>query len=233
MRLSRNTRAAKARRGLTALEMTVATALLLLTARISVTAIGELQSVTSSADTSTRLQEAGQRALLRIVDDLRRSGAVTVGGKAFPYVFTDGAAQPPFEDHAHAAAIRYVAPDGSGVSSSREIVFAQPLDADPAGQPGHGVPDVDGAGRLAWEASEFSYVVVSSGGRNVLQRRVDAGSPELICAGVESVRFDTSLTSPVSIPANAISVQLAMRGRDSQGQIVRYTARAVVRMRNR
>ena len=225
-------RRARGRRGATLLEMTIAVTLLLMTAAATIRAVTEMRGAATIASTSTRLSEQGQRALAALMADLRRSGVATVAGLSYPHLFDDGDAAPEFDAHDYVVAAQAAAPGDPGYVTTRSIVFLQPADADPPGTPGHGRPDVDADGRLVWDASEFSYVVVTVGGRNVLQRRVDAGAPRTVCSDVEWVRFDDATTPGVDLPVGALRVRLGLRAVDGEGRVIVWTGEAVARMRN-
>ena len=132
--------------------------------------------------------------------------------------------------------IAYSAVGGSLIrpaTANREIVFLQPIDADAPGQAGHGVPDTDANGALAWDPVEHSFVVVAvADDANELQYRRDADQPETLAVGVESFVCLDSTASGSLAPPNAIQVELTVRGRDEAGRTLRYTSRAIVRLRN-
>lgn len=235
MRLRRNR--AGPRAGLTLLELTLATAALLLMAKLTLSALDGLQRSSQQASVATRLQEEGERALKQVVGTLRRSGFVNAGSATYPHLFDDGQPAAGFAAHAHAAPVIFpVRVDGQLITpatANREIVFLLPLDADAPGDEGHGVPDVDAAGALAWDAVEHSFVVLPTpDGRNELQQRIDGDSPVVVASDVESFRcLDTSIPG-VDVPADALRIELALRARDELGRWVRYTTTAVVRLRN-
>lgn len=218
--------------GATLIEVAVSSVLLMMTAGATIRSVMDMRGAATITTASTKLSEQGERALARIIGDLRRSGFATVGGLNFPHLFEDGDAATAFDAHDYTPAQQAVAPNDPQYVVPRSIVFLQPADNDALGDPGHGRPDVDANGALMWDAQEFSFVVVTVGGRNQLQRRVDGAAPEVIASDVEWVRFDDAATAGVDVPANALRVQLSLRDVDAQGRVVRWTGEAVVRLRN-
>jgi hypothetical protein len=235
LHVHRGRRAAPRRRGFTALELTLATAALLLTAGMTVTAIDKMQRTAHQTATAMGVQEDAERALEQVCDRLARSGFVTSGGFDYPHLFVDGVPGVGFTAHAHAAPESFVivvngAPQASW---SREIVFLRPLDADAPGTAGHGTPDLDANGALMWDTDECSLVVLPSGdGRNELWFCVDTAPTELLASNVESLICTDTALAGAAVPTNSIQVELTLRGLDDQGRLARYTARALVRMRN-
>lgn len=228
----RSSKQARRNAGATILEVAVSSVLLLMTAGATIRSVADMRGAATITTASTRISEQGERALARIISDLRRSGFATSGGLTYPHLFEDGDASADFDAHDHAVAQQAVAADHPDYVNPRSIVFLQPADNDAVGSAGHGRPDVDANGRLVWDAREFSFVVVTVAGRNQLQRRTDAAAPEVIASDVEWVRFDDAATPGLTIPANALRVRLALRDVDAQGRVVRWTGEAVIRLRN-
>ncbi len=222
----------RGRAGATILEVAVSSLLLMMTAGATVRSVMDMKGAATIATASTRLTEQGERAMARIIDDLRRSGFAVVGGRSYPHLFEDGDAGNDFDAHDYAVATQAVAPGEPGYVMPRSIVFLQPADNDAVGTPGHGRPDVDVNGQLMWAAEEFSYVVVTVNGRNQLQRRTDAGAPTVIANDVEWVRFDDAATPGVDLPANALRVRLGLRDVDAEGRVITWNGEATVRLRN-
>jgi hypothetical protein len=223
---------ARRRAGATIVEIAVSSTLLLATAGATIQAIADMRGAATLTTTTSKLSEQGERALARIIADLRRSGFATVGGLSYPHLYLDGDAGLGFDHHDYDSATQFLAPSDPDYVTPRSIVFLQPADSDAPGTPGAGRPDVDANGQLLWDTSEFSYVVVSVNGRNQLQRRTDAGSPVVIASEVEWIRFDDAATPGVNVPANALQVRLALRAVDPGGREVRWFGEAVVRLRN-
>ncbi len=222
----------RGRVGATVLEVAISSLLMLMTAGATVRSVMDMKGAATITSASTKLTEQGERALARIIDDLRRSGFVAVGGRTYPHLFEDGIAGFDFAAHGHVPAEQSVSAEDPDYVTPRSIVFLQPADDDPVGTAGHGRPDVDVNGRLVWGAAEFSYLVVSVNGRNQLQRRTNGGSPRVIASDVEWVRFDDAATPGVDLPANALRVRLALRTVDAQGRVVTWNGDATVRLRN-
>ena len=88
-------------------------------------------------------------------------------------------------------------------------------------------------GRLVWDPTELSYTLVTGvDGNNYLQRRTNMAGPETVAINVERIVFDDWQSSNFTIPADAVRVQLFLRRLDSERVLHRYTAQAVVKLRN-
>lgn len=228
----RGGRTRRSRVGTTLVEVAIASTVLLMTAGTTITAIANMRGAALIATTSSQLSEKGERAMARIIEDLSRSGVAVVGGNAYPHLFDNGVAGAGFSQHDYVCATQAAAIGDPDYVVPGSIVFLQPADNDPVGDPEHGRPDIDANGQLVWDASEFSYVVVTVNGRNYLERRTDAGSPQTICSDVEWMRFDSSLTPGVNTPLDALRVQLSLRAVDGDGRVLTWNGSAIVRLRN-
>jgi prepilin-type N-terminal cleavage/methylation domain-containing protein len=229
----------QARGGFSLLEVLVATTILLVLVGSLATTLGAMKGVTTAGGTQSRLQEAGERILKLIAKDMKRSGFVQVGGKDYPFLFNEGNADQDwqgtptagFSVHSHPAPTHAAQPGELDFGLTREAVFALPQDAD-----ADGVPDIDVNGALVWDAQEFSYVLVTRpDGINYLERRTDGTDGRVIGMFVERIAFDhnaSTLLTPDPVPLGAMRVQVFLRQQDGEGSVHRYTARAVVRMRN-
>ena len=174
------------------------------------------------------LEERSERALHRIVQDLRRSGFDQVDGIDYPYLFEDGNALPPFENHAHAPAAKQAVAGDPDFGPNREIVLVLPADDD-----GDGIPDIDGSGMLVWGGDEVSYIVVTGpDGVNVLERRTNGGNPLPVARHVERIVFDDAESSGFTVPLRSIRVRIDFRDRDSEGRAYRHSREFTVRLRN-
>lgn len=224
--------------GFSVVELSIGVVVLLLLALGLAQSMDSLRSSTLTGSLDAELETMAEKAMGTIAADLKRSGFVAPTGTAFPYVFVDGAAQAPYAIHAHAPAVHTAVAGEPDFGPNHEIVFLQPLDADdrdPAtiAPTPDGVPDVDGEGRLVWDAVEYSYVVVTgAGGVNVLQRRTNAGTPRTIAHSVERIAFDDNSSSGFQVPLDAIRVRIWFRERDSERALHRYFTEAVVKLRN-
>ena len=228
-----------ARTGLTLIEMIIGLTILLLLAGSLTQSLGNMKGLTTAGDTNGRLQEAGERMLADIVDDMKRSGFVQQGLKDYPFLFNEGDASANWQGvgvngfgvHSHPAPAHAAQAGDIDFGVTREIVFLLPQDAD-----ANGVPDLDASGDLVWDAREFSYVLVTRpDGINYLERRVDGAGARKVGMYVERIAFDdnaSTLLTPDPVPLGAIRVQVFLRQQDESGMVHRYTARAVVRMRN-
>lgn len=189
--------------------------------------IAGLSAEQSALATSTRLQDMGARALDRIYGDLYPSGTVVSLGKDYPYLFEDGFAEAPFGAHAHAAAVKTADLGEADFGPNREIVLCRPADAD-----GNNIPDVDGNGELVWDVDEVSYVVVTEGGVNYLQRRINGGRASIVASHVERIAFDDTTTSGFVVPLDAVRVRIWFRMNDELGLLHRYSVESTMKLRN-
>jgi len=216
--------ARRARAGFTLLEVVISAAILFLLAGTLVGALESMRGLTAASEVRSGLQDAGERALARIVADMRRSGFTP----NYPYLFDDGNAVGAFAAHAHAPAAKHAKPGQPDFGPSREIVFLQPADGD-----GDGIPDIDPTGNLVWDAQEFSYVLTTGAdGINRLERRIDAANPRNVASHVERILFEDSASTGFAIPLEALRVTIFLRQRDEKGTVQRHQAEAVVRLRN-
>lgn len=229
MKIERNNVTPKAGFGL--LELLISTAILALIGGALAETLGTMSQATSTGRAKQRAQKMAEHAMSKILNDLRLTGSVMVGGKTYPYVFADGGAAGAYAAHAHAAPV-HEAPTGAADTEggiTREIVFVLPADAD-----NDGIPDTDVSGNLAYPATEYSYVLVSTDGQvNRLERRIDAdpASAELIATNVERIAFETNAEDPL-IPLDAVRVRIFFRMRDKEDRLVPYRAETTIKLRN-
>lgn len=226
------------RTGFTLIEVAIATTVLLVVSGALITAMNGLRGAAVTGDVTSRLSEAGEKALLRIVEDLRRSGRVNQG-TAFPYTFENG--DSPFDDmHDHVPADEHAEVGEPDFGPDREIVLVLPRDEDTLGPPAvagvpDNTPDLDANGELIWGLEQFSYVLETGlDGVNRLERRVDGVAPgQVVASWVERVRFDDFNSAPLEIPnSGSVRVRIWLRQPDSRGTVHRWFGEAMVRMRN-
>ena len=223
----RNPESGTPRAGFTLIDLLVSAAIFCILIAALGRSITGLAREQTGISTANGLQDMGTRALGAIREDLRRSGFVSANGVDYPYLFEDGAAEIPFEAHAHAPAAKEAEAGDSDFGPNREIVLCLPADND-----GDRVPDVDSGGALVWGADDLSYVVVTEGGVNYLQRRVNGAQPRTIAGHVERVAFDDTTTSGFVVPLDAIRVRLWFRTEDSTGLLHRYFVETTIKLRN-
>jgi len=243
-------------RGFTLVEVVVATTVLMVMAGSLITAMQGMRGLTDAGNLEVKLQEAGERALSRMVEDLRRSGFVEVdlgGGpplQSFPYIFKDGdptlgwtwgidptGANPDNTDppvtnmgvHAHAPAAKAAQPGDPDFGPNQEIVFVIPADADL-----DGVPDIDASGDIVWSPNQISYVLVTRlDGVNYVERRVNGVNNQKVAMNVERLVFDDNTSSGGgAVRVNTIRIEIHFRQVDSQGLVHRYVAQTSLRLRN-
>lgn len=223
------------RSGFSLIEVVLVGSILAILARALVATSASMGRVTSTGNVLSLLQQEGARAMRSIVTDLKRSGYVTldedtVDEREYPYVFTGGVADAPYDANSHAPADQEAGPNDPDFGPIREIVFVQPADVD-----GDERPDYDPATGLDWSADEVSYVLMTrADGVNYLERRVNAGNARRVARDVERVVFDTPESSGWSpdVPLGSVRVRLFLRTRDSQGMLYRDSREVVVKLRN-
>lgn len=230
--------APRLRAGFTMVEVAIATLVLVIVSGALVTALDGLRGAALTGDKSSRLAEQGEVALMKVVEDLRRSGRV-VQATAFPYTFDNGDSF--FNDaHDHVPANENAAPGEPDFGPDREVVMILPRDEDTLGPPAivgtpDSIPDLDAGGELIWGAQEFSYVLVTwPDGINRLERRVDGAAPgDVVASWVERIRFDDFNSDPLNVPNSfSMRVQIWLRQPDSRGMVHRWYGEAMVRLRN-
>ncbi len=219
--------ARSARAGFTVIELTFAAAILIVLGSALVAAMEAMRDTTITGSVQSKLQESGEKALMQIISDLRRSGQVTVALVDYPYTFVDGNATGAFAGHWHQPAQQNALPGEASFGPSREIVFLLPQDADL-----DGVPDLDADAALIWGVTEFSYVLVTGAdGVNRLERRTNGANGRSVCSQVERVVFD-DITTDVTLPVDSVRIRVFLRQRDSRGVVQRWQSEATLRMRN-
>lgn len=196
-------------------------------------AMMRMRGLENSSTAQATLQDSCERAMRRVFEDLSRSGDLNIGGIDYPYLFDDGAATGAFAAHAHPAATHNAVAGDPDFGPNREIVFALPRESDPPGTFGNDVPDIDANANLIWDTVEYSYVVITGpDGINYLQRRTDGGNPVTIASNVERIVFDDNPSSGFVLPVDCVRVRIFMRRVDTAGNVHRYAAEQVVKLRN-
>lgn len=154
-RLTSNTlrpRAARRlRAGFTLLEMILGATVLALLAKTLVSATTSVSQLTESGNVESRVQRDSDRALRRIMEDLRMSGFHTVNSRDYPHVFTGGTAGADFAEYSHAPAPQAATEGEADYGPMYSIVLCVPSDLDGNGRPeldvdGDGTPELDGNG---------------------------------------------------------------------------------------
>lgn len=221
-------------RGFGLLELLISTAILAIIGGTVAETLGTMGQAASTGRAKQRAQKMAEHAMSKILNDLRMSGAVSVGGKIYPYIFDDGnalnvAGVGDFTAHAHAAAVHKAVAGEADAGVTREIVFVLPADAD-----NNGVMDTDAAGNLVYPNTEYSYVLVNYDGvTNRLERRIgaNAASAETIATNVERIAFETNAEDP-AIPLDAVRVRIFFRLQDKENRAVPYRAETTIKLRN-
>lgn len=211
------------RAGFTLTEMAISAVVLLLLGAGIAQSSGALRHAMTGGQTADVQMTSAISALEAIRDDLKSSGFVDV----YPHTFTKGVGGTGFEIHDHAPATKHAKGNDPAAGDDREIVFARPADAD-----GNGVPDVDGFGALVWDGAEYSFVRVDDAtGTPVLERRINGVTDRVLARNVERVQFQTQADDP-SVPAQTVRVTLHMRQTTPGGNVQKYFAQSMVKLRN-
>lgn len=222
--------------GLTLLETAIGTLVLSLLLGTILESATSMKEMTQLGISESDLQHSAERALERIVDDLRVSGFVDdAAGLSYPELFTDGELSGDYAQvHAHPAAAKNVADPDPAAGFDRGIVFLAFQDLD-----GNDIPDIDWAGEdgpaLRWDTDgTISYSVrTQMDGTNALVRVVKGGDSRVIARNVERVVFDTTATvGPTEVPLGVVRVRLWFYARNAVGTETRAQAEASIRLRN-
>lgn len=216
---------------MTVIELAISTFLLIMLSGSLTAALVNVRGVFQEGTIQSRMQDAGERALKVISEDLRRSGFVQVGGLSYPFVFPAGVPGPSFAAHAHAPAVQNAQAGDPDFGASSEIVFVQPdFQTDAAGDE---VPQLDGLGALQWDDTEISYVLMTGAdGVNYLQRRTNAANPRRLAGHVERLVFEAPGQIGVTIPNDSVRIRIFFRQVDEKGVVHRHQAEATVALRN-
>lgn len=139
------------RAGFTLLEMVIGVTILAIIARMLIGATAATSRLTTTGNIHALAQQRGEKAMKRILADLRISGEQVVDGRTFPYVFDDGVAAAPFAAYSYAPAPQTALPTEADFGVMRSIVLCRPTDLDGDGRPeidanADGVPELDGDG---------------------------------------------------------------------------------------
>lgn len=207
------------------------------------TSLGGLRQVTLSGTAQQRLQSLGEKAMTRIVSDLRRTANNAAAANLYPYIFEDGDAQAPFANlHFHNPAQHQAGANDFDGGPTREIVFVLPqdlynktvdpnCDGNPVSTP-DGIPDTDGLGNLIWAPAELSYVLITGNdGINYVERRTNGGNAERIVPFVERMSFDMNSIENPNIPLDSVRIRLYFRMQTSDG-LYKHATETTVKLDN-
>ena len=105
-------------------------------------------AVTEAGNIEGEVFRQSERAMSRILGDLRRSGFVEVNGRDYPHVFEAGEPGAGFEFHGHVPGPMAAAPGDADFGVMRSIVLCLPSDLDGDGRPEldadqDGTPELD------------------------------------------------------------------------------------------
>jgi len=224
----------QSRRGLSLVDLAISLTIFFVVVGSYTRAVSSIRTETAGGSVRSSLAGAGNRAIRRIVDDIRYSGFVTVGGDDYPYVFTNGDADGAFDDLDHPAPLMIpneagAAPANAGpaLPVAREVVFLLPDDADADGR-----PDLDADGWARWGGELISYVLVPDGASNRIERHVDGVRDRTIARNVSSMLIDTPESSGFVVPLGCVRVRITLSDFDADGRRLDHEVEALVRLRN-
>ena len=210
--------------GFSLLEQVFSITLLMLTIGATTQVFQSASGATEAHSARLQTVEALNRALRKIINDLKFSGSATQGTQSFPAFFEDGTAGSGLALHAHEAPHPV---QGGGVTA-REIVFLR-LQGSSSGTR----PDIDADGNPVWGAEQVSYVLMPQGdGTNRVERRVNGVLDEVVLRNVQSMTFDDRTSSGFTIPFGSVQVSLTGSRLDSKGRAFTETVSGIVTLRN-
>jgi len=180
--------------------------------------------------TFIKMQMDGRRALERMSGELRMTGRFdnpVAGEPGYPYVFTNGVASDIFAPLSHPAPVRHLPPGDPASGDVRSIVFKTPEDVD-----GDGLLTASATGDIEWTDDDISYVLVSdAAGTNILERRVNNVTTDVIARGIERITFDTIDTDP-AVDFDEIVITIYMARQTPRGSWLQANLTTCVTMRN-
>ncbi len=137
--------------GFTLLEMVISVTVIAVLAKMLILSSEASSTMTSVGNMEARILTSGEKAMERIVRDLRMSGAESLNGRDYPYVYDGGLAADGFGAYAYAPAAMAAQPGEPDFGVMRSIVLCVPADLDGNGRPeidadGNGIPELDGDG---------------------------------------------------------------------------------------
>lgn len=140
---------AGAQAAFTLIEMFITVSTLGVFAMMTVGASESNSSLTEMGNIKGEMLRQSQRAIGRILQDLRLSGFVSLGGKDYPHLYDSGAAGIGFEAYEYVPGNMSASPSDADFGIMRSIVICLPSDLDGDGRPeldadGNGVPELDG-----------------------------------------------------------------------------------------
>jgi prepilin-type N-terminal cleavage/methylation domain-containing protein len=228
----RSPRAGARPAGFTLLEMVIALSVLLLLFGSIAQSMGSMQRLQTTGSTGSRLQREAERALDRVIEDLRLAGRVEVPGVGlYPHVFQGGVPAAGFpQEHAHDLAPKTAIVGDPDFGLDEGLLLLLPQDFD-----GDGNPDINMLDNtLLWSlGAEVSYTRQSQpDGRNVLMRTVTGEAPRVVARDLEWLEFTPGNAVNLDVPLGCVRVRLFFRAISDTGVTQRARAEATVRMRN-
>ncbi len=151
MRLPFTRRRRSRRSGFTLIEMGISVSILGGFALMLVSASETSSSMTEMGNIKAKMFRRSQKAMSRILTDLRKTDFVTLGGLEYPHVFDGGVPGAGFEDFAYVPGPMMANPGDADFGVMRSIVLSLPSDLDGDDRPeidanGNGIPELDGDG---------------------------------------------------------------------------------------
>ena len=139
------------RGGFTLLEMSISAAIFTTFTWMLVRSNEATVSMTDTSSVKAEILRNSQKAMDRILGDLRQTGFVTLNGREYPHVFDDGMPGVGFSEFQYTPAPIAAQPGEVGFGVMRSIVLVSPSDLDGDGRPEldadlNGIPELDGNG---------------------------------------------------------------------------------------
>ena len=122
------------RAGFTLLEMILGATILALLAKTMISATTSVSRLTESGNLESRIQRDSDRAMARIMEDLRMSGFHTVNEREYPHIFADGQPASDFGDFEHTSAPQAATPGEADYGPMCSIILCAPSDLDGNGR---------------------------------------------------------------------------------------------------
>ena len=151
MKVPFSSRAERQTAGFTIIEMSVSMSILGAFALLLVETSDVGSSMAEMGSVKARMHQQSQKAMDRILEDLRQTAFVTLNGQDLPHVFDDGFPDVGFEEFEYVPSALTAAPGSANFGPMRSIILAMPSDLDGDERPeidadGNGIPEIDGNG---------------------------------------------------------------------------------------
>jgi hypothetical protein len=231
MRRGATLRDARRRRGGYSLVEALVAAFIFVALLVAVyAALTDAMAVQDIQGTYVTIQMDARRALDRMATELRMTGRFNnpaPGQPGYPYVFADGDPFGVFTYLKHDPPVRHLPASNPANGASCDIVFKVPRDED-----GDGLLTAAATGNIEWCVEDVSYALVTdANGINVLERRENGVTTDILARYVERFTFDTIDTDP-AVDMDEIVITLYMAREAPKGVWLQTNLTTCVTMRN-